>query len=256
MAKTGPFAQFTKANQPVSPRLIGLSIGEVGTGKTHFWLGAPGPIVVFSFDRGLEGVVEQFQDEKDIYVSEYAWSPVNSDDDEEMDAMQDEAKKIRDKFIGDFEYAIQHARTVIIDKETDLWELFRYAEFGRPSDSPLDYPKLNSRYRRVMNMPKDTDINFGCIEGMKDEWGSRINPKNGKEQGRRTGARIRWGFSELDGLVHVTLAHTRENGQFAIEVGKARGPGGQQVQDQKFEGLSFAEFAMLVFPGTSEEDWQ
>lgn len=261
---TGVWDRFQKADADPHPRLIGLSVGEVGTGKTHFWLGAPGPIVVFSFDKGLEGVVEPFQAQKDIYVAEYDWSPVNTDDDSEQDEMQDLAKSIRDKFIADFTHSLQHARTVIIDKETDLWEMFRYAEFGRPNDSPLDYPKLNSRYRKYMNMPKGTDVNFGCIEGMRDEWGTKtVLKKTGqlKEQGHRTGKRIRWGFSELDGLVHITLFHTRSKTEegavsFGLEVGKARGPGGFDVQEQSYENLSFADFAQLVFPGTDEGDWQ
>lgn len=254
---TNEWSRYAKADQPPKPRIIGLSVGEVGTGKTHFWLGAPGPIVVFSFDKGLEGVVEPFQSDKDIYVSEYDWSPT-----EDLD--QEEAIALRDKFCEDFEHAIQHARTVLIDKETDLWELFRYAEFGAPNDSPRNYPQLNQRYRKYINMPKATEINFGCVAGLKDEWVRKINRKTGAEGAGASGNRIRAGFSELDGLVHINLFHTREKSEEAsgaikpcywIEVGKARGPGGFDVQDQRFENLSFSDFGQLVFPGTGEEEW-
>lgn len=256
--QTSIWSRYQKASTPPRQRLIGLSVGEVGTGKTHFWLGAPGPIVVFSFDKGLEGVVEPYQDVKDIYVSEYDWSPTD-------ELNQDEAIKLRDKFIEDYEHALQHARTILWDKETDVWSLFRYAEFGGATDAPRNFDVLNQRYRKYVNMPKSLDLNFGCIEGMRDEWGTRINTKTGKEQGKPTGNRIRTGFNELDGLVHLTLFHTRErrtseNGSvspaFCVEVGKARGPGGFDVQEQKFENLSFTEFAMLVFPGTDEDTWR
>ena len=65
-----PFNQFKRANEPSKPRIIGLSKGEVGTGKTSLWLQGPGPLVVFSLDEGLEYVVERYQDEKEIYVAE------------------------------------------------------------------------------------------------------------------------------------------------------------------------------------------
>lgn len=251
MAKD-PFSRFIKADQGYKPRIIGASCGEYGTGKTHFWLSAPGPIVVQSFDQGMEGVVEKFQGEKDIYLAEYEWSPTEA-------LGQREAIELRDKFIADFEHAVTVARTVIWDRETDIWELFRYSEFGGPNDAPKNYAQLNQRYRRLINMPKAVDINFGCIQGMKDVWDSKMNNNTGKKTPFNTGNRKSAGFSELEGLVHVNLEHVREGGEFRIRVGKARGPGSQDVQDQEFpvasEGNPFVEFAQLVFPGTSEEDW-
>lgn len=249
-------SRFKKASTVPTPRIIGLSMGEVGTGKTAFWLSAPGPIVVLSFDQGLEGVIEDFQATKDIYVQEYEWAPTE-------DTSQDEAVELRDQFTADFESAIQNARTVIIDKETQLWELMRYAEFGGPSEAPRNYPALNQRMRRLLNMPKATTINFGIIEGMKDQWVTK-KKADGGSAGAQTGLRVRKGFDEADELVHVTLVHERAEGQFTYTVGKSRGPGGFSVQDQSFmipadpeEKLNaFAEFGMRVFPDTTLEDWQ
>jgi hypothetical protein len=245
-------SRFEKANAPLKHRIIARSTGEVGTGKTTFWLGAPAPIVIFSFDKGLEGVIEPYQEKKDIYLAEYDWHPTE-------DLTQEDAVALRDKFTTDFEVAIQNARTVVIDKETDLWELFRYAEFGGPNDAPRNYPKLNQRYRRYINMPKSLDINFGTIQGMKDEWKtiSSVDRNSGavKEKGASTGHRIPSGFGELDALVHINLHHRREKGEFLIDVGKSRGPGGHDIQDQTFPGLTFVDFAQLVFPSTDETDW-
>lgn len=249
-------ARFTKADADPKPRIVGLSIGEVGSGKTAFWLSAPGPIVVFSFDQGLEGVIEDFQKVKDIYVKEYEWMPTE-------DTSQEEAVELRDVFSEDFEAALQNARTLVVDKETMLWELMRYAEFGAPNDAPRNYPALNQRMRRLLNMPKATDVNFGIIEGMKDQWVTR-GKADGGTKGVNTGARIRKGFDEADELVHVVLTHVRENGEFQYTVGKSRGPGGHTVQDQTFivatdpeEKLNaFKEFGMRIFPESSDSDWE
>jgi hypothetical protein len=248
---TNPFARFAHADQGYRQRLIGASHGEVGTGKTSFWLGAPGPIVVFSLDKGLEGVVEKYQADKQIYYKEYAWSPGAFDTDDEAKAA---AVALRDEMIADYEHALTVARTVILDKETNIWEVFRYAEFGGPNDAPRNYPKLNQAYRHFVNLGKDTDLNIGFIQSMKDEWAT-VKKADGATKGAFTGKRVRTGFSELDELVHIDLRHRREGGKFLVDVGKSRGPGSGDIQDQTFEDLSFTDFSMLVFPDSRLEDW-
>lgn len=254
-----PLAErFEKSNGILKPRLIWRGLGEFGTGKTHFALTAPGPIVFQSFDKGLEGVALEEYGKKDIYPIEYEWSPAIDDDNDDSGALQEMAREIRNKFIEDFVYACKHARTVVWDKEDDVWEVFRYAEFGKPSDQPNNFAPLNNRYRKYVNMPKSYDINFGCIQGLKNEWVTiRKKKPSGEtvEKGAPSGNRVPKGFIELEGLVHVNITHRREGGNFLIDVGKARGPAARDIQDQTFENLSFAEFAQLVFPETSEEDW-
>lgn len=253
MAKTEKnlASRFTRSLGDVKNRIIARSFGEVGTGKTHFWLTAPGPIVVQSLDQGLEGVALNEYGKKEIYPIEYDWSPTEK-------TSQDEAIELRTAFIEDYEYALKHARTILWDKESDVWELFRYAEFGEPNDAPRNYPKLNQFYRKHVNMAKPTDVNFGLIQGMTDEW---ITVKKRKpsgevtEAGAASGRRKPKGFGDLDGLVHLNLFHERTDGKMIINVGKARGPGGFEIQDQAFENLSFSDFAQLVFPGTDEDDW-
>lgn len=246
-------SRFSKADADVKARIIGLSVGEVGTGKTSFWLSAPGPIVVFSLDKGLEGVVEEFQNDKDIFVQEYDWLPTE-------DTSKEDAEALRDQFIEDFEFALTRARTIVWDKETQIWELFRYAEFGEPNDAPRNYPKLNQRYRKYLNMPKATNANFGIIESMKDRWVTKAKSDGSGTKGFNTGERVPQGFSEADEIVHMVLTHVREDGEIKYTVGKSRGPGSREVQDQTFTPLelkqAFTELAMLVYPDTTEEDWQ
>lgn len=254
---SNPLDRFDLASDSPKRRIIGRSYGDVGTGKTHFWLTAPAPIVVLSMDRGTEGVIEQFIDQgKEVRIVEYDWMTVDKTASDNNNELQDKAIEIRDQFIADHEVAVQHARTVIWDRETDIWELFRYAHLGKPNDDPKNYAPLNQMYRRLINLAKATDVNFGCIQGLKNEWGTRVNPNSGKKQGFATGKRIAHGFDELDGLVHVNLEHTRADGIMGVTVGKVRGPGAMKIQDQSFEGLTFPEFATQVFPDTSEGDWE
>ena len=247
-----PMARYTKANKPAPHRIIAASFGEVGTLKTSFWAGAPGPIVFLSFDKGLEGVIEPFQDQKDIYIKEYDWVTAPGAEPDQSLAIE-----LRDQFTEDYEHAIQHARTVVIDKETDMWGVFKYAEFGAPEKGrPDDWDKLKARVRRLINMPKALDINLGVIQGMKNEWVTQVNNKTGTKGITQSGNRIRAGMDDIEALVHINIEHVREEGEFKMKIGKSRGPGGIDVQYQTMPFCSFTEFAMLVFPGTSEEDWQ
>lgn len=254
---TSPFSSFDRATSEAytKHRMLALLVGEPGSRKTTFCLEAPGPTVVLSLDQGLEGVVNRILDEqpeKEIYVKEYDWHPVRDED------LQATAVEIRDQFTADYETAVVNARTVIVDKETDVWGLFRYAEFGpEGNDAPRNYPALNARYRKMVNMAKASDANVFFIEGMKDEWGTKINSKTGAQGAASTGKRIRSGFGELDGLVHMVLYFEGLSpNDWKMHVGKVRGPGAMDVAGQTFEGgLKFSDFAQLVFPDSTEEEW-
>lgn len=249
------FARYTRAEGLAKQRIVGASFGEVGTGKTSFWLGAPGPIVVQTLDQGLEGVVERYSTEKEIYVAEYDLGQTVGS--EYTHALAVDA---RDKFVEDFEHAIQNARTIIWDRESDVFPLFFFAEFGTDdafaAAPPKDWDRLKGKIRRLIGMAKASDVNFGIIQGMKNEWAQKVNPKNGAKQAVQSGNRIRAGMDDIDALVHMNLEHTRQGKTFGINVGKARGPGGHDIQDQTFENLTFQEFAQLVFPDSSPEDWK
>ena len=258
ISTSNPLARFPRAVHELKQRVIGISAGEPGSRKTSFWLEAPGPVVVFSFDQGMEGVVNRIVEEnpsKEIYISEYDWVP-----DAEGNFTQEQAQEIRDRFTDDYEHALHNARTVLIDKETDLWSIFRYAEFGAPmADQQKDFDKVNARMRRVVNAAKPLDINLGFVDSLKDEWGAVVNKKTGAVGRGPTGERIRSGFNELDGLVHVELYHTGHGAKtWTMTVGKVRGAGNPEVADQTFREpvLTFPEFALLMFPGSKESDWE
>jgi hypothetical protein len=263
MATTNPLAAaFKKADTREKYRLFGLSAGEPGSRKTSFWLEAPGPIAVFSLDQGLEGVVSRQLREtpdKEIWVKEYEWAPRKDVD------LQEKAIETRDQFEADVKLALLHARTLIFDKEGDFWSLFRYAEFGpEQNDAPRNYPALNQRYREFVNAAKSTDHNVGFIDGMKDEWGTKVNERTGARGAASTGKRIRSGFGDLPGLVHIELYHSGlgpvgENPDpsrdWNIHIGKARGPEGWKYAGMDIGNMTFSEVGMLIFPDSEEGDW-
>src|SRR5271156_6583904 len=71
MAVKSPYetAGFVRANQAVSRRLIVAVDGAEKCGKSHFAMSAPGPLGIINLDIGLDGVVQKFQGQKEIWVT-------------------------------------------------------------------------------------------------------------------------------------------------------------------------------------------
>lgn len=249
------FSRYQRADTASKQRIFANSDGEVGSGKSSFWLGAPGPIVVQTLDLGLEGVVENFAGTKEIYTATY---DLGQEVGGEFTVAK--AQEAVVKFVEDFEHAILNARTIVWDRESDVWPLFFFAEFGTDdafgAAPPKDWDRLKGKIRRLIQMAKTTDVNFGIIRGMKNEWVQKTNAKTGAKAATQSGGRVPSGMDDIDALTHLNLFHTRNGKEFSIHVGKARGPGGHDIQDQTFTNLSFVEFAQLVFPDSNPSDWE
>lgn len=100
ITQTKGLDRFALAPSVAVPRIIAASVGDIGSGKTYFWLTAPAPIVVLSFDRGTEGVVEEFRSEhnKEIRIKHYDWEPTEESD---QTFTKEQAVTLRDEFIAD-----------------------------------------------------------------------------------------------------------------------------------------------------------
>lgn len=242
--------RFQTVSDECKPRLIWSSFGEVGTLKTSFGLSGPGPIFVISTDDGLEGVAEEFRkDGKEIYSESY--------DPNTTDLDQDEAKERRDKMLADIDYAIENGvRTILMDKETQVYEIFKYAEFGAPSDAPSNYYPLFQRYRQMFSKIKASDVNFGVLQAMKTPWVSSVKSSGKMGASPSKTDRVRRGMPEIEELVHINIEHQLVDGEFFLKIGKSRGPGGRDIQNTTIPYVTLPEFATMVFPGTEVEMWQ
>ena len=242
-----------RSSRDTTPRLIGSSFGEEGTGKSTFWLWGPAPVVVLSLDFGSPHVIDGVRKERGVEIVEleYPWSPTD-------DSTQEAAIELRDAFVRDYRYALKYARTVIIDKESQLYPLFTAAEWPEGYDpEPREWAPLQQRYRALINEAKTTDVNLGLVQGMKSPW---EKPAGGKLA--KTKERVRRGFAEIGELVFMNIEHYIEmlpgqdpSYQFMLRTGKLCGPGARQMQYREMPAVTFQEFGMLLFPDSSEADW-
>src|ERR1019366_8476892 len=122
---------------------------------------------------------------------------------------QADAIEVRDEFEEDFQIALKQARTIQVD-ESELWEVYRWAEFDDDSSAPKDYKRLNNVYRSMIADALEHDVNLQLIQKVKEKW-STIEKVN--REGRvvaspyGTGVMEPYGMREVGFLVQANLRH-------------------------------------------------
>lgn len=231
-------SNFTSVEKEIPRRLLWVSAGREKCGKNHFGLTAPGPIFGQYFDPGgLEGVAEKFLDQKEIKAIYYKFRK-RADE-------QAYAQEVKAQFIEDYYDAIkQGARTIQWD-ETEFYEVCRFAEFGRESARGREYGPLNGELRGLIQDAYDAGVNLQLIQKVKEAW----------EDDKPTGKMIPNGFKQAANVVQVNLMHewSLENG-FQTTIINCRQ--NMAIAGLTATDLTYTELAMLVFPDTSEEDWE
>ncbi len=245
LAKLG----FEEDDGEIHYRMLVGSDGLEKTGKSNFWMTAPGPIAGINLDIGLEGVIHKYSKQKKIWVLNYNIPP-----------MKNTAEYLPHLNIirSAYEAAANHkdVRTLVVDTGTDLWELIRLAEFGtvNPKDprGSLAYTNCNMLYRGLIKMAYESDKNLVVTHKLDDEW-VKVNGKNEK-----SGSMTRAGFKESSYLIQVNTRHTydKQAGEFGIEILDCRQ--NMQMSGYTLTGndCTFAGLGQVVFPESSPEDWK
>lgn len=189
---------FRRADTPIRKRLTVAVDGVEKCGKTHFALTAPGPIAIQSVDMGLEGVIQKFQADKEIWLAERRMELPDGGLLKELSLEQTSAaaQKCVKEIISDFRDALSdtNIRTIIWDSATEVWEILRLARFGKLTQvKPHHYGPVNAEYKDLLRLANDSDKFLVLLHQMKDEY---INDK-------RTGSYKRAGMSNTGFLVQV-----------------------------------------------------
>lgn len=181
----------------IVPNLIVDVHAPPKTGKTHFMCTFPEPIVVFSFDLGIEPVLQKFKG-KDIEVKEYP-IPIQM-----TSKPKPYAKEIWDVFLAEYLEVIEvgKAKTLGIDTGTALYEICRIArseELGR-SIVPYEYAEVYARMTGVILKPRLAGMNLVITHWMRDEY---LDDK-------KTGRIELDGFRRIVDYVDVSLSMKRQ----------------------------------------------
>lgn len=197
----------------------GRSSGLEGSGKSHFPLTGPDPIVYFDVDIGTEGVVNKFQQAgKQVLI--YSIRIPKQESQEVYAAMWKDLKTRIKKA-----YTIQHG-TVIWDTCSEIFELARLAAFGKLTQvQPHNYSQVNSEWRDLLRDAFDSSANTVFIHKLKPHWEDKTD-NQGRLKSIKTKDYDLSGFAEIGYLAQVSIRHTREDTDagsvFRVEVTKCR----------------------------------
>lgn len=228
---------FVDATTEIRPRLLMSLDGSPGCGRTRFALSAPRPLYIIQLDPG--GVEGLLTDATDVRISTY---------DFRKDMNKNDAKQAADEVERDIIQAREEARSVLIDKGTFMWQLFRLAEFGRLSkERSRNYEGVNTRVSEMLRAYVETDTNLLITHDMQDAY----------ENDAKVGTK-RAGFNQIEGIVrHAAMFSGGTKGQpFTLEVTRCT-PNWDFV-GSKFAGdeiPDFAAYASMAVPQLDMEVW-
>ena len=239
---------YSIATQEVQHRVI-LSVNSLEKcGKSRFMFMAPGPIAYMGFDKPPEDIIWQFSKERQIFVKQYT---TGSND-------QAAFISLKLEFWEDYKALLQskEVRTVAIDTGTQLWNMFRMAEFGKSTGvQPWHYGPVNEDFRNVVNLAYDSNKNVIISHKNKKRY---IQAVKGSEKEVWDGSYEKAGFSEIGFLVQANIQLTREDippYDFVCQVVDCAQNGSIKGLELRNEQITFATLATFIFPDTEEADW-
>jgi hypothetical protein len=242
---------------PSMPSLAVDIFGPSGSGKSHFAMTAPGPIVysLFGAKNEIDGTVQHFENEKEIYVGRYtdAQEHPNKDD---KSAMKKFFEAQNDRFEKATMAALRAgARTAVYDKGTDLWEAVRFEVYGAAATTGDYYRAIaNNEWARLVRMVVEAGKNLVLIHEDDAEWGDTgERDDKGKPKRQPTGRRVRKGNEKTGFLIDVTLRAFRDKAKFYYEIVEAKKM--PHLNGEVHEGLDFATLAMMVKPKVDPAVW-
>lgn len=219
----GPFKvqdQIMRSHGRFFPNTVGIH-GKPSEGKTELALSAPGPIGTVTVDRGHMGLMLN-PTPPPTRCKDVVWQVI--DPPMPSAAEQNEFKKywIDIRTASYNAAAMPDLRTLLLDGDSDTWEIQRMAEFGKLTQVPSHlYTGVNAARRAYY--AKLTDANKFLIftSKMMKEYRPVYGPdgkqeldNNNKPVRRWTGNWERKGFDDLDYSLQLSLECYRVDAKY------------------------------------------
>lgn len=270
---------FITPKQRLHRVLIGTE-GGAHTGKTEFGWSCPGPGIHLALDRGYDAALDNPNPPSTRNADAFAIVPVNI-----PLATQADIAGYRTwwaKFYAEFYLKALNnaeARTVILDGDSDSFELQTLAEFGKTTQiMPIQRTGLNAARRAMIARAWDSGKIVICTNKLKRKYEDVIDEGTGKPKVGVDGKNVReWdgvtyerqGFWDHEYLFQIQLKHLYEpakvveNGRRTKEIPPQWGIHIQMCKaNRPCEGMelwgddcNFATLMQLVYPQIPLADW-
>lgn len=254
--------------------LIGTD-GPTDTGKTEFALSAPGPGVVICLDRNIDPVLDNLNPpatRQPDFAFKIIKVPLATTS--KQDLYMEYWRDFRDTFYK----ALKNpdCRTVVLDGDSDSWELQRLAEFGKLTQIPsIMYTGVNAARRAFIARAHDSGKIVIATHKIKKQYrtkydadGKAVLNDSGKEIREWDGTTYdRQGFEDQDYLWHVQLRHvyrparinplTRKDvpQQWGVVITKCKVNMTLVGTELWGDSCNFQSLVELLYPNVSLSEW-
>ncbi len=228
-------------------------IGPEGSGRTTLALTAPGPIAYLHAAEKKDGIIEPFARIKKIREFNFGGVFRGST----ADASK-AANAVWVNYMACFSDAFNWAKTIIVDTNTEAWELLRLARFGELNPKGRTealYGPVNAEWRsQYKQFRKQNRTNVITIHQVKDKYVDKM--VNSKLQSVNTGTTIRAGQKEIGYLADVVVRTGRgPNREFLATIEKGwYNAGGTEGIELENELVTFP-YIMNLITDKGEEVW-
>ena len=244
-------------NKPKHKRLLLSSEGLPNTGKSEFALSAPGPGIFICVDRGHEAMLDNPNPPSWRNADKYAFKTIEVP--LATQAAQPVYLEYWRKFYDEYKKALanEDCRTVILDGDSDTWELQRLAEFGKLTQVPsIMYANVNAARRAMIARAFDSGKIVISTNKLKDGYESKMSSDN-KEVRVKTGGYERQGFPDHEYLFQLQIRHlyNRAKGEFGIEIMRCKSDTTLQGFQLWGEECNFQSLVQTVYPNVPLSEW-
>lgn len=267
--KDGFFSPDTLKKQRKYRRLMIGTDGPSDTGKTEWALSAPGPGIVICLDRGYEGLLENTnppESRRDDFAFKVIPVPLATT----LPQVGQISPYLQywQSFYAEYKKALENpdARTVVLDGDSDSWELQRLAEFGRLTKVPsILYDNVNAARRAMIARAFDSGKIVIATNKVKKSYSDKINPATGLAEVKNNGEIVReWdggydrqGFGDQDYLWMIQLRHLYNpvEQKWGIRLTKCKPDPSLVGMELWGSDCTFRGLVETVFPDTDPKEW-
>lgn len=243
--------------------LIGTD-GISDSGKTEFALSAPGPGIVLALDRGFDAMLDN-QNPPVSRREDFGFKVITVPLATQL--TQNEYKEYWKAFYAEYRRALENkdCRTVVIDGDSDSWELQRLAEFGKLTQIPsILYVNVNAARRAMYARAYDSGKIVIATNKVKRQYKTKFKV-DGTPELNSSGNEIReWdgdfernGFGDQDYLFMIQLRHlyNADKNEWGIRILKCKAD--PQLVGYELWGsdCNFAGLVSTVYPHIPLTEW-
>lgn len=258
------------------PRLMVGTEGRSNTGKTEFALSAPGPGIALCLDRGFEAMLHN-PNPPETRRDDFAFDVVPV-----MMATQSNKADVYlpywQRFYIRFLKALDNldARTILLDGDSDSWELERLAAHGKLHGvfPQTKFTDVKAERRVMIARAWDSGKIIIATNKIKDKWadvkdakGNPVLDPSGEPKRAPTGEDERQGFPDQDYLWQIQLRHLyRPPGvstvtkrpyarSWGIRILKCKADTTHEGTELWGDTCNFQSLVQLVYPSISLQEW-